>query len=733
MPEGQLLDITFSDIEGGYSGVGNLDLDPEFRNETAEDYHLRHNSPCMDAGTSDGTPSTDKDGVSRWDNPSVPNNGGGAMPYYDIGAYEFVDSDSDTLPDYWEIDNALDPNDDGTVNPDNGASGDPDGDSLSNSDEYLNMADPRSRDSDCDGRDDLNEVSMATNPGNPDNVEMTYYVNDLTGDDSYDGLTSAIAESHGPKKTIQAAIDAADHRWGYVIEVADGTYRGLSNKNLDFNGKDLTLKSVNGSEYTTIDCENNGRAFFFHNMEGRDSIIDGFTIVNGYVIWDISRERGFGGAAKLLASEPTIRNCHIIGNTSKYGGGLYFQYRRPLVSNCMIEYNEALFGGAFDLWRSEASMVDCEIAHNVATLSGGGGIYISDCCPAITRCEITSNTCVDRGGGVSSTDDYSGRPILTDCTICMNQAGRDGGGISTTGTIINCLISNNNALRNGGGLWGNATVTDSVITYNTAGEDGGGISEGYALAPVIVNCTIAHNTAGQNGGAIKTSEISVANCLITGNSATNGGAVYCHGYHSPTVYNCTIADNLATSQGGGLFCYSHVDAVITNCILWNDSPDEYYEDATSSGSLTYCDIQGGWPDVGNFDADPLFVRGPLHDYYLSQIASGQSQDSPCIDAGSDTAENLGLDALTTRNDSQPDADTVDMGYHAPLYDGLYITWITRSDDHVTIHWSAGSGVSYTVQHSTNMVDWTDVPVGETDTWTNTDVTETTKFYRVFEQ
>ena len=88
--------------------------------------------------------------------------------------------------------------------------------------------------------------------------------------------------------------------------------------------------------------------------------------------------------------------------------------------------------------------------------------------------------------------------------------------------------------------------------------------------------------------------------------------------------------------------------------------DEY-----SSISMSYSDIIDGWPGEGNIDEDPLFVVGPFGDYYLSQIASGQSQDSPCIDAGNDTAENLDLDELTTRTDGIGDIGIVDMGYHAP--------------------------------------------------------------------
>ncbi|MGA1869461.1 MAG: right-handed parallel beta-helix repeat-containing protein [bacterium] len=41
--------VTYSDIQGGYSGTGNLDIDPLFVNPGLKDYHLHTDSPCIDA------------------------------------------------------------------------------------------------------------------------------------------------------------------------------------------------------------------------------------------------------------------------------------------------------------------------------------------------------------------------------------------------------------------------------------------------------------------------------------------------------------------------------------------------------------------------------------------------------------------------------------------------------------------------------------------------------------
>ena len=81
--------------------------------------------------------------------------------------------------------------------------------------------------------------------------------------------------------------------------------------------------------------------------------------------------------------------------------------------------------------------------------------------------------------------------------------------------------------------------------------------------------------------------------------------------------------------------------------------------------MSYSDVEGWWPGAGNIAGDPLFVTGAWGDYYLSQVAAGQASDSPCVDAGSGTAANLGMDIFTTRTDMVGDGGVVDMGCHYP--------------------------------------------------------------------
>ena len=104
--------------------------------------------------------------------------------------------------------------------------------------------------------------------------------------------------------TIQAAIDAAVN--GGTVIVADGTYTGAGNRDIDFKGLAITVRSENGPENCIIDCEasssNMHRGFDFQSGEGQASILDGFTIINGYALNDEGGEYPALVPAQLLTT-----------------------------------------------------------------------------------------------------------------------------------------------------------------------------------------------------------------------------------------------------------------------------------------------------------------------------------------------------------------------------------------------------------------------------------------------
>jgi len=126
-------------------------------------------------------------------------------------------------------------------------------------------------------------------------------------------VSAAIIHVPADQPTIQAGIDAAVN--GDTVLVADGTYTGMGNKDLDFWGKAITVKSENGPDNCVIDCENNGRGFAFHMDEDENSIVDGFTIINGHTLGS------GGGILCLVSSSPTIINNIISGCWAYDGGG----------------------------------------------------------------------------------------------------------------------------------------------------------------------------------------------------------------------------------------------------------------------------------------------------------------------------------------------------------------------------------------------------------------------------
>ncbi|GAB4343911.1 MAG: hypothetical protein Kow0099_22830 [Candidatus Abyssubacteria bacterium] len=215
---------------------------------------------------------------------------------------------------------------------------------------------------------------------------------------SFSSLTTA-ATYYVPDDfaTIQAALnDATDND---TVIVRDGTYSGASNKNLDFKGKSIYLRSENGPANCIIDCQGEGRGFYFHTGESYDSVVDGFTITNALVYHTGVFPDGWGAGILCFISSPTIRNCVITGNQSigtesGSGAGIScYQVASPDIVNCVIAGNSGVWGGGIycNFW-SSPTISNCTIVGN--SVSGGGGaIYTAnESWPLITDSIMWSNS-----------------------------------------------------------------------------------------------------------------------------------------------------------------------------------------------------------------------------------------------------------------------------------------------------------------------------------------------------
>ena len=90
--EGSDITVSYSNIQGGFAGVGNIDADPQFVGSI--NFRLSPGSPCIDAGINSvaelAEVETDLDGNSRFsDDPETEDTGSGTPPLIDMGAYEY--------------------------------------------------------------------------------------------------------------------------------------------------------------------------------------------------------------------------------------------------------------------------------------------------------------------------------------------------------------------------------------------------------------------------------------------------------------------------------------------------------------------------------------------------------------------------------------------------------------------------------------------------------------------
>ncbi len=491
----------------------------------------------------------------------------------------------------------------------------------------------------------------SSNQSSTDHSTPNEQINDFPDEDPSTPSYDRTIEVPWDFLTIQRAIDeAAD---GDLVLVWPGVYV----ENIDFLGKKITVRSVEGDLLTTIvsfwtnPSSPGDSAVTFERGETKNSVLDGFTITMGKgKLTDIVGEIYYlaGGGIYCSNSSPTIKNCTIWMNHpflwakskawgySSEGGGLYIgRDSSPTIMNCRILDNEAMYGGGICGGSPSTKIINCIIKGNTVN-SGyggwgdyGGGIYGS---PTLTNCIISENSAYI-GGGIY------GCPVLTNCTI-MDNYGGSGGGVYSWGSasISNCSILGNRSMY-GGGIYcdeSEASVVSCTITGNSASLHGGGIYSRYSGVS-IMKCTIAENSADRGGGGVCFDGgrlASITNCVITGNCAEQGGAVYIHDSDS-TIRNCTLSGNVADA-GGGISC-EYGAPMIVNCILWGNQAPAASEIFTSWGGspmVTYSDVQGGWVGEGNIDEDPRFVSSK--NYHLSLF-------SPCVDAGTDVCVHEDID------------------------------------------------------------------------------------------
>lgn len=224
-------------------------------------------------------------------------------------------------------------------------------------------------------------------------------------------------------------------------------------------------------------------------------------------------------------------------------------------------------------------------------------------------------------------------PTVEDCIVRGNR-GKFGGGVSGSPVLRRCVILDNTAsLTHGGGVYGAPQMEFCVVASNSAtSADGGGV---YLVggSATIRDCVVIENGAvfaNSSGGGIyidSTATATIERTVIAANFATGGafaglgGGVYAEAPGS-RVTSCAVIGNSVSGSstlGAGLFG----PLVVENTIVRDNLGGP---DVSNTGSVSYSDVTGGYPGIGNTDVDPLFVDEVGRDLHL--LAT-----SPLIDAG----------------------------------------------------------------------------------------------------
>jgi hypothetical protein len=160
-------------------------------------------------------------------------------------------------------------------------------------------------------------------------------------------------------------------------------------------------------------------------------------------------------------------------------------------------------------------------------------------------------------------------------------------------------------------------------------------------ADVLTNCLFAGNRAegpGAGGGAVYNGTTFV-NCLFDRNTVdtemsgavdAGGAAIFNTNSNDSFLYNCTFSGNTVDDPDLGISVHNNdaSNAVLVNCIVWDEGPNIIVDVAGSSTTIDFSDVRGGWTGAGgnNIDADPLFTNAAGGD-----LRPGPG--SPCIDVG----------------------------------------------------------------------------------------------------
>ncbi len=404
-------------------------------------------------------------------------------------------------------------------------------------------------------------------------------------------------DGSGDFPTIQSAIDAAID--GDVIALTDGTFTGDGNRDIDYRGKSVTVRSQGGTpEACVIACEGSEAdphcGFLFRHGEQAESVLSGVTVRGGLAV-----HPDHGGAVRCEGgSSPAIESCVFSGNGGSAvgcGAGTFLA-----LSGCRFTENEGTYGGAIYADRCALTLDRCRFTENEAA-SEGGAIFAYGTLAKIMHSEFVGNA--SHSAAAASFHDQSEAYVI-ECLFEGNVSSSSGGAltfwISGPNLVDRCTFVGNVAGHAGAALWSEKISTTHVRNctfWGNASPDGTVLAGHQAL--VMENSIVAFSTQGP-GVASQEDYAELACCDIFGNAGGDwvGGI----------AGQCGVDGNICKDP---LFCDPangdfHLDAA-SPCAPFSPVNPE-------------CDLVGAWPvGCGGTQVTPttwggikaLYGGGPL--------------------------------------------------------------------------------------------------------------------------
>ncbi len=523
----------------------------------------------------------------------------------------------------------------------------------------------------------IGETCTLMLPADCDLAGGEFRPNELTCDPNPCGqvLLTVAPDGTGDYPTIQAAILAAED--GDIVELLDGTYTGEGNRDLDYYGKAITVRSQSGDPAACIlDAEGTAEqphhGVTFHYGVGPETVLEGVTITGAYdgairaygastfatvrecviknnqgvdtsgaicgggglrlVNCVFEQDAGYTGRALHMSDAATmeIQGCLFKNHSGDRGGAIYCRGSDPHFMDCHFESNQAFDGGGA-IWFQEgcqAVLEQCSFTSNQAQVQGGA-LFFWEGTLELTGCEFQANTAQDAGGALGS---WYGSVTMTGCEFRLNTSAHSGGAVRTDYAAVSledCLFEGNSAPNSGALRFsgpGAVQVGDCTFLGNHATTQGGAVAASYCGDLVdLSGCAFLDNTAGTGGGAVYNSEsiMVLHQCTLGGNEAPEGSGIFTAGsYADLDLLNCLVTENLS---GEGVGVAEDTWANLICCDLYGNEGGNWV------GPIA--DLLG---IQGNIEEDPLLCGEivPEHPYMLQE-------NSPCAEENNPQCQQIG--------------------------------------------------------------------------------------------